>query len=217
MDLLAHPGRPGAVFEIYLVRHGQTDANERDELPSPCAQLNMEGEAQATRLAKWLGLQQKDKYSYLYTSTLPRAVQTANIVGQTLGLSPVCLDELAEMNFGKATGLNEAEFTKLFPQHAEWIADPADMTYCWPEGESRAFFKARCLRTIDGCIAKNPRKTGIIITHWCVIGFFLAVRLEGRPDNWLHYVPQFDCIDFLSQHENEEGLRWQRVTINQLY
>ena len=96
--------------DLTLVRHGQSDWNNKNlftgwENPD----LTSKGidEAHATGL---LLKKQSKIYSYLFTSLLDRAINTANIILEQLdlnGINVVRDEALNERDYGELTGLNK--------------------------------------------------------------------------------------------------------------
>ncbi len=96
--------------DLTLVRHGQSDWNNKNlftgwENPD----LTSKGidEAHATGL---LLKKQNKTYSYLFTSLLDRAINTANIILEELGINGINVfrdEALNERDYGELTGLNK--------------------------------------------------------------------------------------------------------------
>jgi len=92
---------------FFILRHGQTDWNKAQKLQgSTDIPLNDQGRAQAVRAAELL---QGHNIGRIIASPLSRALETAQIVGHALSLSPVIDDRLIERGFGTFEGLNFAE------------------------------------------------------------------------------------------------------------
>ena len=88
---------------FFVLRHGQTDWNKALRLQGLTdIELNDEGRAQAARAAFFFKDQGIDT---LIASPLSRAFETAQIVGQVLGLDPIPDARLIERNFGLFEGL----------------------------------------------------------------------------------------------------------------
>lgn len=87
-------------MNIYVVRHGQTDWNKENILlGSTNKPLNEIGIKQAYQLKEKL---KKIKFDHIITSTLERAVETANIVSNN---GPIITNEkLKERDYGKLEG-----------------------------------------------------------------------------------------------------------------
>jgi len=88
--------------KIYLTRHGETDWNAKRMLQGHTdTSLNETGRAQAEALAKEavkLGIK------HIFSSDLLRAKETAEIVGESLGLDIVFDKRLRELGFGDFEG-----------------------------------------------------------------------------------------------------------------
>lgn len=83
----------GRMMRLYFFRHGIAQDNTDGKLPDQQRQLTLKGAErvrQAARLMKALAIQ-PDR---LYSSPLIRARQTADIVGQALGVAVQVRDEL---------------------------------------------------------------------------------------------------------------------------
>jgi broad specificity phosphatase PhoE len=95
------------VTNLLLVRHGETDWNADGRLQGQTDRpLSDFGRAQARRLADELAEETLDA---IYSSDLARARETAEIVGERLGL-PVSLDPgLREKDWGTWEGLTAVE------------------------------------------------------------------------------------------------------------
>lgn len=101
--------------DIFIARHGQNEDNAHGilnghrDLP-----LTAIGRLQARQLAK--GIQDKGlTFDTIFSSPLVRALETAQIVRQGLGVGPevVTLPELIEREFGVMTGKPVAEIAEL--------------------------------------------------------------------------------------------------------
>ncbi|GAC1325577.1 MAG: histidine phosphatase family protein [Myxococcales bacterium] len=126
--------------EIYLSRHGETDANAEARvqgfLDPP---LNERGRSQAAALAakaRTLGLRA------LYTSHLLRARETAAIVGEAIGVAPVVDERFAESSRGNWEGRLIAEIEA--EDRSAWAAYmAAGPGFRFPGGESLGEHAAR--------------------------------------------------------------------------
>ena len=109
---------------IYIIRHGQTELNNANVLQgrSDCP-LNEKGIAQAREAGQWL----KDQgivFSYVYSSPLKRAIQTAGLIVPD---KPVVVDDrLIEMDYGPYEGMDlnnpAPEITTFF---SDFVNNPA--------------------------------------------------------------------------------------------
>ena len=159
---------------VLLARHGETDYNAtrrfQGRLPVP---LNATGRAQAEELAELaipLGI------ATLWTSTLLRAEQTAEIVGARLGLAPRPDARLVETDCGAWTDRPLREFEDEDPAgYAAFVA--ADPDFAFPGGESFRHQTERVLAALDD-IAKQELPA-LVVTHGMSIR--LALAALGHP------------------------------------
>lgn len=110
---------------LLLARHGQTlwHAENRYAGVSDVG-LTDEGRAQAARLGEWAG-RRTAPIDAVYTSTLSRAIATAEPACQALGLVPEREHDLRECDFGVVEGRTLAEFEAQDPTAAAaFRADP---------------------------------------------------------------------------------------------
>ncbi|MFI6081322.1 histidine phosphatase family protein [Streptomyces sp. NPDC051217] len=113
---------------LLLARHGQTlwHAENRYAGVSDVG-LTDEGRAQAARLGEWAGRQAAAgaPIDAVWTSTVPRAIVTAEPACRALGLVPEREHELRECDFGVMEGRTLAEFEAVDPTGAAaFRADP---------------------------------------------------------------------------------------------
>ena len=101
---------------IYIVRHGQTEMNNRKALQGRSdVPLNETGIAQARAAAEKLtGI----RFDRVYTSPLIRAIQTAKIIVPYV--EPVMDDRLIEMDYGPYEG---CDLTRLPPEIITFFSD----------------------------------------------------------------------------------------------
>lgn len=106
---------------IFLVRHGMTDLNQRGCFCGVNEVLmNDEGVAQMRSVARRL---KDERFRRVYTSDLPRAVQSAGLAVPGHEIEPRA--ELREMDFGLFEGLSPQECHNRYPHvYSEWIMDP---------------------------------------------------------------------------------------------
>jgi len=219
--LAGHPA--GGCTTLYLVRHGRTQGNlERLLHGSTDLPLDGLGLRQSQRVAERLALHHPA--DVLVTSPLQRARTTAEVIGMRLGLSPLVVPGLVEMNFGDLEGVSFDELVAKHPELAQRALDLNDWDLAWPNGESLRDFHGRVRRTFEEILASYPSHRVIVVAHGGVLGSFLA-QVEGRsPNDWRSYslhncslthveitphgvqIHTFnDCLHLDSLHEADEG------------
>ena len=143
---------------IVLVRHGETDWNrERRFQGHADMPLNDAGRRQAAELADVLS---REGLQAVYTSPLKRASETAQIVGNRLGLPLFDLAALKEIDVGEWQGLTVDEVRARFPQQAsgEWRSG-------WPNGESHEELSARVVPALLDLARGHDGERILGVTH----------------------------------------------------
>lgn len=168
----------------YLIRHGMDDDSVRGGWSD--SPLLPEGIRQIESLAESLRADQKLNISFIYTSDLLRARQTADILSHTLNLPVVSLPEFREVNNGILAGMKNDQAAMLFPglywNQLEW-----DEAY--PGGESPAVFYERI------SVAWQKLKTQIrrldsnvvLVTHGGVINVIRCIENGIKWSNKIKY------------------------------
>jgi broad specificity phosphatase PhoE len=161
---------------IYLARHGQTAYNLegrfQGQQPVPLDEL---GRTQAHELAERVA---EHGFAALWSSTLLRAHETAEIVSARLGLEPKPDARLMETNAGDWTdrpfGEVQAEAPELF---AKFVA--GDPTFAFPGGESFAQQEVRVGAALDDVEAGEL--PALVVCH----GMVIRAALSVRAGHWL--------------------------------
>ena len=107
------------------MRHGQTELNRKGKIQgNNNSRLNKTGQSQAMALASTMQLENP---TTLYTSPITRAMETAEIIGDAIGLIPKPLVALSEHNVGLLEGLSSKEMRLKYPDFAtKWDLDPSN-------------------------------------------------------------------------------------------
>lgn len=128
-------------MHLYLVRHGQSHVNLNDltveHRDEPLTDL---GQEQAQRAGEWIA--QNIAVTDFVASTVSRATQTAEIIGEAIGLTPQLHDGLREIGtcHGDGSPIPGAEFEPFTPE--VWgTLDP--YTPVTATGESWMQFRSR--------------------------------------------------------------------------
>jgi len=113
------------VSAFYVLRHGQTDWNLEMRLQgSTDIPLNDTGRDQARHAA---GVLVDQGITKIVVSPLSRAMETARIVGDQLGLDPIIDDRLIERNFGLFEGMTIDEVHQHRKEMRAFMNPKADL------------------------------------------------------------------------------------------
>jgi broad specificity phosphatase PhoE len=169
---------------LTLVRHGTTEWIEQGRLHGRLdAPLSPRGRQEAKLVAEALANQRFDAF---YTSPLGRAWETAGIIGQTIGLEAVPLNDLREMDFGWLEGglwFNIANDTPIKRKlRSLWFALIMRMT-----GESRIRFSERVAGAAREIARRHPDQRVLVVIHMAVRNNMLARLVDSDPTAWRRY------------------------------
>jgi broad specificity phosphatase PhoE len=163
--------------DVVLVRHGETDWNrERRVQGSKGAALNDAGREQAKGLARLLW---EVPLQAVYSSTLPRAVETASYVAGPHSV-PVTTDpRLNEIHHGDWEGLAESELPDL-PLYLRWREDPASCAL--PGAEPLEAVRDRAVAAMRDIMARHQEANGLVavVSHQIVLAL-LKCHVLDRP------------------------------------
>jgi 2,3-bisphosphoglycerate-dependent phosphoglycerate mutase len=159
-----------------LVRHGETLDNLRGVTQGwTDSALSVAGQQQVQALARRV---RSLGATAVFSSSLPRALATAEAIAAETGLSITPLDDLREMNCGKWEGRPFLTIREEEPEtYRRWISDPQA---CCPEGESHADLLSRVRRAFetiqaaDGPAGSRP----LIVSHGMAIRMAATALLE---------------------------------------
>jgi broad specificity phosphatase PhoE len=147
--------------KLILVRHGQSVGNAQQfmqgQMDTPLTDL---GREQAKALAKRL---KGYGISAIYTSDLSRAYETAQIVGEELGIEPVPDPRLREIDLGGWSGLTRAEVIARYPEEWKRWEEGKDIEHAG--GESFSQFWERVREVLNEIIDRHRGETVLIVAH----------------------------------------------------
>jgi broad specificity phosphatase PhoE len=163
-----------SMTEFYVVRHGETAANNRNIVQGQSdIPLNETGLAQAARLAERL---QTVSFDAVYSSDLDRAMRTARIIAP--GLEPIPSPALREWDLGDWVGRPFDEVKRLYPDEVDgFLHDREELQITGGESKREAY--GRIDRLLDELAEKESGKRLLLVTHCGVIRAMLKHVLGG--------------------------------------
>lgn len=168
------------MLRIYIIRHGQTNANIRFECVGRTdISLNEAGRKQSEELAERLSDVNADK---IYISPLVRTKETIDYyLTQHKGIPVETAPELIERDFGDWEGLT---FDEIKEQNREafdnWQAD--QINYVLPGGECSGQVQERINTFFDRITKENEGKTIFVVTHLGTARHSISRLLRLRPE-----------------------------------
>lgn len=195
-------------YYIHFIRHGAIKETKQGAyIGVTDVELSEEGIKELENLDK------THKYPYapvIFTGPLKRCTQTCQILYPHV--TPLVIDDLTEMNFGKWEG-KTADELKGDPMFERWLAGESGVTP--PDGESSDDFLRRiCLvfqNIVDGLI-KTGNTDCAVITHSGVMNMLLAVYglPQAKPFEWA-------CDNGFGYSMRVTPMLWQRDRVAEVY
>lgn len=161
---------------IYFIRHGQTDSNSsrrfQGRINTP---LNAAGLLQAQKMAEYF----KDiELDAVYSSSLKRAMSTAEPLAAGKHLNVIPVDDLQEISFGSWEGLAYDEIHEKWPRQIELFFANPDMCLP-PEGESFQEAQQRSLQALTDILKREGEQKNIaIVSHGGIIRALIFALLD---------------------------------------
>jgi broad specificity phosphatase PhoE len=162
---------------LYWVRHGENPANLTKEFSHRKVDYSLtpKGVLQAQQTAEHFAGQ---AIQAVYTSPLKRAVETAQIIAQRLGLEASVVENFREVNVGDLEG--QPPTTELWARHDQimraWLSGEADLAF--PNGEDLRSLRRRLWAGLDQITTGANGQRVIVVGHG---GSFILLLPELCP------------------------------------
>jgi len=165
------------VTRIFLIRHGRSTWNAERRIQGQAdPPLDGVGREQSRRLAERL---RGEAPAVLYTSPLHRAQETAEIIGEALGVPVVPDERLKEYDVGDITGLTWEQIAEQYPDVARrWAEEPGGLVI--PGEEGSAPFRARVVAAFGDILSRHVKGPVGVVAHGGTLGTYLN-HLIGLP------------------------------------
>ena len=179
---------------IFLIRHGEAEGMPpgaflgQTDLP-----LSAAGAERMKAVAETLS---RMPIAKVYTSSLSRCLQSAAIVAETFGLTPIPHDGLKEVALGEWEGLTFEEIAAKFPEEAgRMTRDRAKFVY--PGGESIAQMAARAAKAWEEIVVRSEGRQVAVVGHGGVNRAILAAVLDMPLDSMFKLRQDFGCVNVI--------------------
>lgn len=163
---------------LILIRHGESLANaERRFTHGPHEPLSRRGREEA--VARGRSVAERFDPVALYASPFVRALETARLIGGSLGLDPIVVDALREQDFGRLRGQGYDSVREDPVWHTDrWRFRP-------PEGETLEEVFHRVGPALDAIAEQHLGQQVVVVSHGGVMAALHAWttvrRIEGVP------------------------------------
>lgn len=153
--------------KFIITRHGQTEWNVEKRMQGQAdSPLTALGRQQAEALHQRLRDREIDA---VYSSSLPRAVQTTEIVCKGKGLSIGQLDDLREIAIGEWSGKLLTEVEAEYPEQSENFWKHPEAYKPMEGGETYQELRDRASKTLLELAKKHRNQTVLVVSHGIVL------------------------------------------------
>ncbi|MBM37037.1 MAG: histidine phosphatase family protein [Actinomycetota bacterium] len=195
-----------------LIRHGESNVMVDGVVggPKTCSGLSPKGRRQAELLGKRFEVGNEPSFDVVYSSPLPRALETTHIL---LGTNPLDLEinihpDLEEFRLGEADGLTWDQVRESYDLDNFEQRDP--FVPIIPGSDSRAGFRHRVGEALSRIASSNNGSTVLIGCHGGVISAAMAIAFGLGPGQWhTELAPHVTSITELEvRSDPSRGRRW---------
>jgi probable phosphoglycerate mutase len=169
--------------QLYLLRHAQSEANQRGILAGPDNTINLseKGRKQSLKVSKHL---QAIAFQQIYSSPISRCLQTIQpLIKGRPNIEIVQEIKIQEMDYGQWNGKD----LKILSKKRDWQRiQSAPSKFTFPDGES--FNQLR--RRVTLFLSQIADKDGpiLVVSHGDVIKMMLACTLDLPTDKFQNFV-----------------------------
>lgn len=166
-----------SVTNIFIARHGETEYNRVGKMQGRGIDipLNKTGRLQARAISDTL---KDESIDYIFSSSLMRSMETAEIIAWTLRMKYESYPELDEMNFGNLEGKRSEEIQHELGE-LQQIWKEGDTDFEIEGGESPGMVLDRVLSRINTILKEHAGSNLLFILHGRLIRILLT--------EWLGY------------------------------
>jgi probable phosphoglycerate mutase len=163
---------------VVIIRHGQSQGNAEGRFGGHTdTPLSPRGRKQAQATAKALA---SEKFDVIYSSDLPRAIETASPLAELAGVSLITTDALRERSVGVMEGLTFEEAAERHPEQYQALLR-RDFEHVLLGGESYRQTLDRASRLLDEAIEQHKGGRIALFAHTGTI-CILILHLMGALD-----------------------------------
>jgi probable phosphoglycerate mutase len=190
---------------VVLVRHGHARAVELGVVAGHrgCVGLSATGRRQAEGLRDRL-VGAGFRADAVVTSVLPRAIETAEVIAEGLGVGTACIPHdcgLCERHPGEADGLTWDELVARYGPLDPVREPDRPMS---PGGETGRAFRRRALAGVEALAARHAGGTVLAVTHGGVILAATLALLGVAPRSFAHELANTSVTEWV---RTDDG-RW---------
>ncbi|MBP2033642.1 alpha-ribazole phosphatase [Clostridium algifaecis] len=185
-------------MNLYFVRHGETEANNKKLYYGKIDEdLTHKGISQAKKASIML---KKIEFDSIFLSTKKRSLQTASIIVNGNAKRFIVDNRIDEMDMGKFEGKNYKDIEKLYPEEwKNWCNDWKNASP--PDGESYTQFYLRVKEFMDYLLTLKNENI-LVVTHAGVIKSIYCYVLNNNVDLFWKFASQNGDISIIKYEYN---------------
>lgn len=189
---------------IYLVRHGQSVKNEKSEVQGTAMdETNVLTSKGITQIEATAELLKDIHFDAQYSSPLPRARQSGEILARILGLTSVEEADLQEKKKGTIPPMQIIDHLKAY---GDWNAKTEEERWdarLVPDEESMGDVYARASSALIKIAARHPSRTVLCTTHGGLMRSVYTKIIKGTlNDMW-----KFDNGGYMIVEVNDQKIK----------
>jgi len=191
---------------IYLIRHAETTWNLEGKVQgSRDTPLSVEGLAQTVKTVAFLSTLHFDT---IFTSPLARARAIAEPVGVNLGISPIVMPELREIEFGGWEGYTWNEIVVMYPATlAAWELKSLEAR---PDGGESLADVGRRAEKVRSMVESSSGDLILVVAHGGFNRVLMSVLLDLPLSSYNSFIQPNACISVFEA----ETTKWQARVID---
>ena len=195
---------------LYLVRHGElVTSKEWRYVGQMDVELNETGKKQIQNLSSRLSSEQIEM---IFSSDFSRTIESAEIIGNKLGIINEPISELREINLGVWEGLTLEEIEESFPEDlVKRSEDIKDFRII--NGESFSDVKKRVIPKLKDIIEGNVNKRILVIAHGGVNRIIIADALGLDINNIPRLEQNYACLNIIDYYKTGPVVRLINETL----
>ncbi len=182
---------------LLLVRHGDTELNSASRYWGHSdVKLSAAGLKQAEKLRDRLAA---EKIDAIYSSSLQRAIVTAEIIASKHQLAVTTCAELREVNFGELEGLTFGEISRDYPEFTKlWVEGNPELRY--PGGESLDQFSNRVNKFVGRLKKHTPEEKILVVAHSGTLRLLICQLLGIGIQHWRQIRPDLASLSIVETY-----------------
>ena len=159
-----------------LIRHARTQWNLEKKIQGK-TDLNL-CEQGVIEARSWSGCLKAEQFDLIASSPMIRAVETARLISDGLGIEVIVEPGLREQSFGSWEGKKINALRKMQPGAVE-AREKMGWQFCPPGGESRKAVLDRVTQSLSQISKSHPGQKILLVTHSSVMKI-MVYRAMGR-------------------------------------